>query len=103
MSRVLVVPGLAVQGYADLAVGALRAAGLDAELLDPPAWRTVPADLELYGRQLGRRLHEDNRPVAVLIGLSVGTQAAAVAAAVAGRHVQALLLVSPAATSSMTC
>src|SRR4051794_26026814 len=95
MSRVLVVPGLAVQGYADLAVGALRAAGLDAELLDPPAWRTVPADLELYGRQLGRRLHEDNRPVAVLIGLSVGTQAAAVAAAVAGRRVEHLLLVSP--------
>ncbi|GAA3717411.1 hypothetical protein GCM10022204_41720 [Microlunatus aurantiacus] len=95
MRRVLVVPGLAVRGYADLAVGALRAAGLDAELLDPPAWRTVPADLELYGRQLGRRLREDDRPVAVLIGLSVGTQAAAVAAAVAGRRVEHLLLVSP--------
>jgi pimeloyl-ACP methyl ester carboxylesterase len=92
---VLVVPGLAVQGYADVAVGSLTAAGFDAELLDPPSWRTVPADLQLYGRQLGERLRDENRPVAVLVGLSVGTQAAAVAAAVAGDRVQHLLLVSP--------
>jgi pimeloyl-ACP methyl ester carboxylesterase len=92
---VVVVPGLAVQGYARIAVDALEAAGFDAELLDPPAWRTVPADLETYGRQLGERLRADDRPVAMLIGLSVGTQAAAVAAAVAGDLVQHLLLISP--------
>jgi pimeloyl-ACP methyl ester carboxylesterase len=95
VSSVLVVPGLAVQGYAAVAVGALRAAGFDAELLDPPSWRGVPADLELYGRQLGERLRDEGRPVAVLIGLSVGTQAAAVAAALAGDRVAHLLLVSP--------
>ena len=55
----------------------------------------MPADLELYGRQLGERLRDEDRAVAVLIGLSVGTQAAAVAAAVGGRRVQHLLLVSP--------
>ena len=78
-----------------MAVGSLPAAGFDAELLDPPSWRTVPADVELYGRQLGERLREEDRPVAVLVGLSVGTQAAAVAAAVAGDRVQHLLLESP--------
>ena len=91
----MVVPGLAVQGYARTAVDALQAAGFDAELLDPPAWRTVPADLEAYGRQLGEQLRAEDRPVAVLIGLSVGTQAAAVAAGVAGQLVQELLLISP--------
>lgn len=95
MQKIVVVPGLAVRGYATVAVSALADAGLDADLVDPPAWRTVPADLDAYGRVLGRRLHDDARPTAVLVGLSVGTQAAAVAAAVAGDQVRQLLLISP--------
>ena len=89
------VPGLAVQGYARVAVTALSDAGFDAELMDPPAWRGVPAELDAYGRQLGQRLREHDHPTAVLVGLSVGTQAAAVAAAAAGDQVRQLLLVSP--------
>jgi pimeloyl-ACP methyl ester carboxylesterase len=95
VKRVLIVPGLAVRGYANAAQNALVQGGLDAELLDPPAWRTVSADLEVYGRRLGQRICAEGAAVDVLVGLSVGTQAAAVAAAVAGDLVHELLLVSP--------
>jgi pimeloyl-ACP methyl ester carboxylesterase len=94
MARVLVVPGLAVHAYVELPVRHLRDSGHDAELLEPPAWRGVDHDLELYGQKLAADIDHDGAPVDVLIGLSIGTQAAAVAASLTSlvRH---LVLVSP--------
>lgn len=94
MRRVLVVPGLAVRGYAENAVDALREAGYDAVLLTPPSWRGTDVDLSSYGQHLAREIDDDGRSVSVLVGLSVGTQAAAVTAA-ASPLVERLLLVSP--------
>jgi hypothetical protein len=93
-ARVAVVPGLAVRGYAVDAVRALRAAGHDASLLRPPAWRGAPADLRRYGEALAASIDARRVDVDLLVGLSVGTQAAALAAAGTPR-VRRLLLVSP--------
>jgi pimeloyl-ACP methyl ester carboxylesterase len=94
MARVIVVPGLAVHAYAELPVQHLRDNGHDAQLLRPPAWRGVDHDLELYGQNLAADIDRDGVPVDVLIGLSVGTQAAAVAASMTGL-IRRLVLVSP--------
>ena len=51
-------------------------------------------DLAAYGRELGAEISAAGKPVDVLIGLSAGTQAAAVAAA-ATPLVRRLVLVSP--------
>jgi len=69
-------------------------AGYDIELRPAPAWHGVPDDIARYGRELAEDLQRRAEPVAVLVGLSVGTQAAAVAAA-ATPLVQRLVLVSP--------
>ena len=92
--RVVIVPGLAVRGYARGAAAALAQAGFEVDLLAPPAWHGEPTDLRAYGRRLAHRLETDGRRLAVLVGLSVGTQAAAVAAAETDL-VDHLLLVSP--------
>ena len=92
--RVLVVPGLAVRGYAATAVDTLRQHGCDAVLLDPPTWPDVPCDLRAYGEVLAAEIEEQEQPVSILVGLSVGTQVAAAAAASTAR-VEQLLLVSP--------
>lgn len=94
MAKVMIVPGLAVRDYADPAVRVLQHRGHDAELLDPPGWRGSDCDLGLYGRHLADRIDADGLTVDVLVGLSVGTQAAAVAAA-ESTCVERLLLVSP--------
>jgi pimeloyl-ACP methyl ester carboxylesterase len=94
MARVIVVPGLAVRAYVELPVRYLRENGHDARLLEPPAWRSVDHDLERYGRKLAADIDHEGAPVDVLIGLSVGTQAATVAAA-STNLVQHLVLVSP--------
>lgn len=94
MARVVIVPGLAVRGYAIPAARALVAAGHEAHLLRAPAWRGAPADLGRYGRMLAADLARRGSDVDLLVGLSVGGQAAAVAAA-ASPHVRRLLLVSP--------
>ena len=94
MARVLVVPGLAVQAYAELPVRHLCDNGHDAKLLNPPAWRGVDHDLKRYGQKLAADIDHDGLPVDVLIGLSVGTQAAAVAAC-STSLVRHLVLVSP--------
>jgi pimeloyl-ACP methyl ester carboxylesterase len=93
-SRVIVVPGLAVHEYAVGPVDDLRAAGYEAELLAAPAWHGVPDDVVGYGNRLAERLEREGRPVTVLVGLSAGTQAAAIAASRTSR-VEQLLLVSP--------
>jgi hypothetical protein len=94
MARAIVVPGLAVHAYAELPVRHLSDNGHAATLLDPPGWRGVDHDLERYGRKLAADIDHDGVPVDVLIGLSVGTQAATVAASLTSlvRH---LVLVSP--------
>jgi pimeloyl-ACP methyl ester carboxylesterase len=91
---VIVVPGLAVHAYAELPVQHLRDNGYDARLLQPPAWRGVEHDLERYGRNLAADIDRDGAPVDVLIGLSAGTQAAAVAASLT-ELVERVVLVSP--------
>jgi pimeloyl-ACP methyl ester carboxylesterase len=94
LARVIVVPGLAVHKYAEPPVRHLRDNGYDARLLSPPAWRGIDHDLERYGRNLAADIEREGAPVDVLVGLSVGTQAAAVAAA-ATDLVKRLVLVSP--------
>jgi Alpha/beta hydrolase family len=94
---VLIVPGAGVRRYARPAVEALRGRGVAAWLLPAPGGAGGPADLERYGVELARRLASDSaEPVELLVGLSVGAQAAAVAAAVLppGR-LRGLTLVSP--------
>jgi pimeloyl-ACP methyl ester carboxylesterase len=94
MARVIVVPGLAVQAYAAPPVQHLCGNGHHATLLRPPAWRGVDHDLELYGRHLAADIDRDGAQVDVLLGLSAGTQAAAVAASLTSL-VRRLVLVSP--------
>jgi hypothetical protein len=95
VAQVVVVPGAAVRSYLRSAVDAVRARGLDVELLPAPGSPGVPADLARYGRWLGQRIARRG-PVDVLVGLSVGAQAAAVAAAaVPAGLVRDLVLVSP--------
>ena len=95
---VLIVPGAGVRRYARPAVEALRGRGVAAGLLPAPGGAGGPADLERYGAELARRLAagDSAEPVELLVGLSVGAQAAAVAAAVLppGR-LRGLTLVSP--------
>ena len=92
--KVIVVPGLAVRRYAEEPAERLRQAGYEADLRPALAWRGVPLDLAAYGRQLGADVIAAGRPVDVLVGLSAGSQAAAVAAA-ATPLVRRLVLVSP--------
>jgi hypothetical protein len=94
MSRIVIIPGLAVQRYAQPAVAALLAHGHSATLLDPPGWPGRPPELDRYGRAVADQLAGAGRRVDLLVGLSVGTQAAAVAAA-CGAPVERLLLISP--------
>jgi pimeloyl-ACP methyl ester carboxylesterase len=94
LARVIVVPGLAVHAYAEPPVRHLRDNGYDARLVPPPAWRGMDYDLERYGRNLAADIDREGAPVDVLVGLSVGTQAAAVAAS-STDLVQRLVLVSP--------
>jgi pimeloyl-ACP methyl ester carboxylesterase len=92
--KIVVVPGLAVRRYAAAPVERLRRAGYEVDLRPGLAWRGVPVDVAAYGRQLGADIVAANEPVDVLVGLSAGTQAAAVAAAVTPL-VRRLVLVSP--------
>lgn len=81
MARVLVVPGAAVRSYVQPAVEELRRRDIDAELLAAPGGPGQPAHLDEYGRVLAARMSAEE-PVDLLIGLSVGAQVVAVAAAV---------------------
>lgn len=91
----LIVPGAGVHGYARPAVDALRARGVESELLPAPGSPDGPADLTRYGTQLAGRIAARG-PVDLLVGLSVGTQAAALAAAdLSPTQLRRLALVSP--------
>lgn len=91
---VIIVPGPAVRSYVRAEADALTQAGYRVDLPSAPAWRDRPADLADYGRQLADRIAQAARPVDLLIGLSAGTQAAAVAAR-DNPLVRRLLLVGP--------
>jgi len=92
--NVLVVPGAGVTHYLVPAVERLRARGVGAQLLAAPAAPGAPADLRAYGRWLAERLVAAPKPPALVVGLSFGTQAAAIALAASGLR-SPLLLVSP--------
>jgi pimeloyl-ACP methyl ester carboxylesterase len=95
VARVLIVPGLAVRRYVQPAADALGARGTDTRLLPAPGEPGTPAQLRAYGEQLARQLGLGD-PVDMLIGLSVGAQAAAAAAAmVPPESVRRLVLISP--------
>jgi pimeloyl-ACP methyl ester carboxylesterase len=92
---VLIVPGAGVHRYARPAVDALRARGVVAELLAAPGSPGSPSDLSRYGAQLAERMAARD-PVDLLVGLSVGAQAAALAAAaLPSTQLRRLALVSP--------
>jgi pimeloyl-ACP methyl ester carboxylesterase len=92
---VLIVPGAGVYRYARPAVEALRSRGVDTKLLAAPGTPDGPADLRRYGEELVDRIAVEE-PVELLVGLSVGAQAAAVAAAALSKHqLRRLALVSP--------
>jgi pimeloyl-ACP methyl ester carboxylesterase len=93
VARIVIIPGLAVRSYAVPAADALAAAGHEVDLRPAPAWRGQPTDLRRYGLDLAAELDGSDRPVDLLVGLSVGTQAAAVAAT--RLRVGHLLLISP--------
>ena len=93
MANIIIVPGLAVRSFVVPAARRLARSGHRVELLPAPAWRGVPDDLAEYGRWLADEVLASADPVDLMIGLSVGTQAAAVAAA--RSDVRRLLLVSP--------
>ena len=92
--KIIVVPGLAVRRYAEEPCERLQQAGYDVDLRPGLAWRGVPVDIAAYGEQLGAEIIAAGEPVDVLVGLSAGSQAAAVAAA-ATPLVRRLVLVSP--------
>jgi pimeloyl-ACP methyl ester carboxylesterase len=92
--KIIVVPGLAVRRYVEAPIERLRQAGYTVDLRPGLAWRGVPVDLAAYGRQLRAEIAAAGEPVDVLVGLSAGTQAAAVAAAPTPL-VRRLVLVSP--------
>src|SRR4051794_38274911 len=94
-TRVVIVPGAAVRDYVRPLADVLSRRGIATRLLHGPGQPGVPSDLAAYGERLGAELRSGNG-VDLLVGLSVGSQAATVAAAVAGESgARRLLIVSP--------
>lgn len=94
MARIVIIPGLAVRGYAKPPSRALIRRGHRVSLLAAPTWRGTRTNLTEYGRMLAAQLDRAHDDVDLLIGLSVGTQAAVEAAAGSAR-VGRVLLISP--------
>lgn len=93
MAYVIMVPGLAVQNYLRPSAVRLRAAGHDVDLLPPIGWPDSGRDLAGYADRVARHASTYG-PVDLMIGLSVGTQAATLAVARTSA-VRRLLLISP--------
>lgn len=89
---VAVVPGVGVRRYLLASMESLRDRGLDVVLLPSPGQPGMASDLVRYADQIGPAL--SRAPLDLLVGLSIGTQAAA---DVAGRFRPPgqLLLVGP--------
>ncbi|HEV7741800.1 MAG TPA: hypothetical protein VGO65_05225 [Pseudolysinimonas sp.] len=94
MSRILVVPGMAVREYARPACEAVETRGHRVELLRAPSWRGLPVGLDDYGHRIAAQLDRDAVDVDLLIGLSVGTQVVAATATRTDR-VRTVMLISP--------
>jgi pimeloyl-ACP methyl ester carboxylesterase len=94
MARVIIIPGLGVRSYVDTEAAALTDDGHDVDLLPAPSWRGQHTDLGRYGKALADKINSSDEQVDLLIGLSAGTQAAAVAAAQTPL-IKRLLLVGP--------
>ncbi|SDR93493.1 alpha/beta fold hydrolase [Microlunatus soli] len=90
MARVIMIPGLAVRRYLEPSVEALCKDGHQVELLQPLGWRSTGTDLRRYARRFARQSRD---PVDLLVGCSIGTQAAVLAAG--EMDVRQLLLISP--------
>jgi|GEM_PF-2341165 pimeloyl-ACP methyl ester carboxylesterase len=93
MAYVIMVPGLAVRNYLQPSAECLRSHGHDVDLLPPIGWRSTGTDLHDYARRIADHASAHG-PADLLIGLSIGTQAATLAA-IETRAVRSLLLVSP--------
>jgi pimeloyl-ACP methyl ester carboxylesterase len=78
---VAVVPGVGVRRYLLPTMGPLRDRGVDVVLLPAPGQPGMASDLVRYADQIGPAL--SRAPLDLLVGLSIGTQAAA---DVAGRY-----------------
>lgn len=93
MAYVIMVPGLTVRGYLLASAARLRADGHQVDLLPPFGWPNSGTDLDAYADRIARHATAHG-PADLMIGLSVGTQAATLAA---GRTpaVRRLLLISP--------
>ena len=94
MSKIFIVPGMAVREYARPAADALSARGHQVELLKAPSWRGVPVGLDDYGYRIAEELDRKKTDLDLLIGLSVGTQVVAAATTRTDR-VKNVMLISP--------
>lgn len=94
VTRVLIVPGAVVRSYVQPAADTLCDRGVEAHLLAAPGEPGARADLYSYGKELARQINHAD-PLDLLIGLSVGAQAAAVAATTVPCMVRHLMLISP--------
>lgn len=95
MPRVLVIPGAAVRRYLEPDMREVCRRGPEVELLPAPGQPGACPELRRYGIDLAQRL-ATGPPVDALVGLSVGCQAAAVAAAATDPGVlPRLVLVGP--------
>jgi hypothetical protein len=98
--RIIIVPGLTVRTYAEPAAAALGARAHRVTLVPAPLWRGQDTDVAASGCDLADRIEQDGDEVDVLVGLSVGTQSAAVTAASTGMVKQLLLIRRSDARSS---
>lgn len=94
MSRIMVVPGMAVREYARPACEAVESRGHRVDLLRAPSWRGLPVGLDDYGHRIAEQLEQKQSEIDVLIGLSVGTQVVAAATTRTDR-VKTVILISP--------
>ncbi|HEX3614196.1 MAG TPA: alpha/beta fold hydrolase [Sporichthyaceae bacterium] len=94
--RVLIVPGAGVRRYVHPAAERLSGRGCDVTLCSAPGAPGPAPGLRDYGAQLAEGIDAACAPVDLLVGLSFGAQAAAVAACLTRPgQVRRLMLISP--------